>query len=432
MPVDPLPVPAPDETAFEILAGNDAVRLFSERAAAVLPSFRLDKDNAAAVATLCRRVDGLPLAIELVAAQSKLLPPTEMLTQLGDRLHLLPNARDAPARQRTIHDTIAWSYDLLGPDAQWLFRRLAVFAGGWTLEAAGGAQPAWRCPDVLARVEAWSIRAWWWHAAASRTEPALHDAGDDPRVWAGTAQRTRRGDDARDRHAAFFRDLIVTKLDLYRTKRGERSWFARAVAEESNLRQALAWLVTARRWAGLARAELRAPGVLDVPRTADGGSAVAGAGASGAGGGAAGRACAHAARGRGADDPARRLCRGGTAHRRRACTSHGQAAIRCSSTPRCKRAACWPNARGTSRAPRSGWRNRCEWAARSARTPPAERWRWGAPSCCWARWRASPETWWRRARGCGNPLPSRGSEGGSGPWRVPWVLSASCRPLTGS
>jgi predicted ATPase/class 3 adenylate cyclase len=114
-----------------------AVELFARRAREVRTDFALTRENAAAVAEICRRLDGLPLAIELAAARLKLFSPQTLLARLERRLPLLTGgARDLPARQQTLRDAIQWSYDLLSEAEQALFRRLAVFAGGFTLEAA--------------------------------------------------------------------------------------------------------------------------------------------------------------------------------------------------------------------------------------------------------------------------------------------------------
>ena len=119
------------------LARYPAVGLFLERAQAVNPEFQLSATNSAAVATICAQLDGLPLAIELAASRIRFLPPVAMVARLEQRLQFLTGgARDLPARQQTLRDTITWSYDLLRPHEQRLFRCLAVFSGGWTLEAA--------------------------------------------------------------------------------------------------------------------------------------------------------------------------------------------------------------------------------------------------------------------------------------------------------
>jgi predicted ATPase len=136
-PVPPLAVPdlkhLPDS---EILSQYAAVALFVQRARAIKPDFRLTSANAPSIAEICIRLDGLPLAIELAAARIKLLSPQALLARLSHRLQVLTGGvRDAPVRQQTLRNTLAWSYDLLTPEEQRLFRRLAVFVDGCTLEA---------------------------------------------------------------------------------------------------------------------------------------------------------------------------------------------------------------------------------------------------------------------------------------------------------
>jgi len=129
---DPLHLPAHEE-----LLHYEAVALFVQRAQVVKPTFVLSEDNAAAIAQICIRLDGLPLALELAAARSKLLSPQALLGRLTHRLAVLTGGRqDAPTRQQTLRDTISWSYDLLNVEEQRCFRLLAIFVGGCTLEAA--------------------------------------------------------------------------------------------------------------------------------------------------------------------------------------------------------------------------------------------------------------------------------------------------------
>jgi predicted ATPase len=135
-PVPPLALPDPKSTPpLEVLSRLPAVALFVERAKAVKHEFTLTKENAPAVAAICSRLDGLPLAIELAAARIKLLSPSAMLARLESRLNLLTGgARDLPTRQQTLRNTVDWSYGLLNGAEQTLFRRLSVFTGGCTLE----------------------------------------------------------------------------------------------------------------------------------------------------------------------------------------------------------------------------------------------------------------------------------------------------------
>jgi predicted ATPase/transcriptional regulator with XRE-family HTH domain len=136
--VDPLPVPKPDHSlTIEELIKYDGVRLFVERAQAALPSFTLTAVNSLAVAEVCRRLDGLPLAIELAAARVGVLSVAHIAARLADSFHLLGHgSRTALPRAQTLHTCMDWSYDLLSEPERLLQNRLAVFAGGWTLEAA--------------------------------------------------------------------------------------------------------------------------------------------------------------------------------------------------------------------------------------------------------------------------------------------------------
>jgi predicted ATPase/Tfp pilus assembly protein PilF len=122
---------------LERLVGYEAVRLFTDRAAALLPTFQVTEENAATVAAICQRLDGIPLAIELAAAHVRALPVEKLAERLDDRFRLLTGGRRAaPPRHQTLQASIDWSYNLLSEGERALLRRLSVFAGGWTLEAA--------------------------------------------------------------------------------------------------------------------------------------------------------------------------------------------------------------------------------------------------------------------------------------------------------
>src|SRR5207248_2268141 len=178
-PVAPLGVPA-DNRSFDDVSAFPAVALFVERARAVRRDFTLAAGNAEVIAQICRRVDGLPLAIELAASKVKLLSPEQILDRLGSRLTLLKGgARDLPARQQTLRDTIDWSYELLEQPAARAFRALGVFPGGAALRWAltDGADPI-----LGARI---AIRlGWFWYSHGYAVEgsawlEAAHDTAAD-------------------------------------------------------------------------------------------------------------------------------------------------------------------------------------------------------------------------------------------------------------
>jgi predicted ATPase/transcriptional regulator with XRE-family HTH domain len=241
-PLKPLPLPASDpRSSVADVALVPAVALFLERAAASRPDIALTQDNAAAIAAICRRLDGLPLAIELAAARISVLSPAALLARLEHRLPVLTGgSRDLPLRQRTMRDAIAWSYDLLPVAEQNLFRRLAVFAGGFTLDAAAvvGAR------DDLAVVE--GIEAL---LAASLVQ--LVEQPDGERRIAmletvrefGVEQLVSRGEleEVGRSHAYYYVDLAQTGgADLAAAAPGR--WLAHLGAEQANLRAALTWL----------------------------------------------------------------------------------------------------------------------------------------------------------------------------------------------
>ena len=184
-PVPTLAVPASqDPVAVETLRQYPAVRLFVDRATAVLPAFGLTDHNAPAVAEICRRLDGIPLAIELAAARVRALSVENIAARLNDRFDLLTGGnRTALPRQQTLRALVDWSYDLLAEKERVLFRRLAVFAGGWTLEAAeavcsGGDVGEGEVLDLLANLVDRSVVD-----LGSRSGP-LRTAANDPAICA--------------------------------------------------------------------------------------------------------------------------------------------------------------------------------------------------------------------------------------------------------
>jgi predicted ATPase/DNA-binding XRE family transcriptional regulator len=207
-PVSPLDLPDTGQLPpLEELGQIAAVRLFVERVRAVKPDFALSETNTPAVVEIVRRLDGLPLALELVAARAHALSPAALAVRLDRSLPLLTGgAQDLPERQRTLRDTVAWSYDLLRPHEQALFRRLGVFAGGCALEAAETVVTLDTPFDVLEGVTA-LLDASLLHSEEQNDEPR-YTMLETIREFA-LERLSESGEEAttRDRHARYFRDL---------------------------------------------------------------------------------------------------------------------------------------------------------------------------------------------------------------------------------
>jgi non-specific serine/threonine protein kinase len=242
--VPPLALPAPAASDPADLTAVAAVALFVARARAAQPDFALTAGNAAAAGELCHRLDGLPLAIELAAARIAVLPLPALLARMERRLPLLTGGpRDAPARLQTMRDAIAWSYDLLEPDEQALFRRLAVFVGGFTLEAAAAISRGVEEAGLLDSVSS---------LAANSLPRPVDGLGVEPRYGmletvrefgleqlAATSGEER---EVRGRHAAWCLALAEqAEIELWGGPEQQR-WLDRTEAELANLRGALAWL----------------------------------------------------------------------------------------------------------------------------------------------------------------------------------------------
>lgn len=236
--LSPLDLPGGDDDAPASVAGTASVALFVDRARAVQPDFAVGVDNAAAIAGICRRLAGIPLAIELAAARTHLMSPAAIWERL-DRVMEGSGARDLPVRQRTMRSAIDWSYQLLASEQQELFRRLAVFHGGFTLDAAEAVLRD--APETLALLE--DLVA---HSLVLRDadhpgtvrfrllEPVAQFAAE---VLAADADEER---DARDAHLAHFLRLAEELEPSYRGD-GTRDALATTEREHANLVAAIEW-----------------------------------------------------------------------------------------------------------------------------------------------------------------------------------------------
>ena len=242
--VPSLDIPDPSRLlSLERLIQIEAVRLFVERAAAVLPAFTLTKMNAPVVAQICQRLDGIPLALELAAARVKVLSVEHILARLSDRFRLLTSgSRAALPRQQTLQATIDWSYGLLSPEERALFQRLAVFTGGWELEAAEAICANQECGQgevldilaslvnkslVIADVRAGQVRRY--HMLETMRQYALEKL-----IESGEASVLH------DRHLAYYMGL-AENLEARMKTAEQVEAISQADAEIHNFRAALSW-----------------------------------------------------------------------------------------------------------------------------------------------------------------------------------------------
>ena len=236
LPVLPLAVPWPHSDAPAVLAESDAVRLFADRAAAVQPAFRLDADTSPAVAQICRRLDGIPLALELAAARVRVIPPREIAVRLDDRFSLLTSGnRSALARHQTLRAAVDWSYDLLSGPERELFARLSVFAGGFTLAAAESVCGDAPVLDLLSRlVDQSLVIPDGGGQARFRMLETLRRYAGERLTEAGTAEILRR------RHADWVLEFAEQAEPLLRGPR-QSEWLRRLDAERDNISAAIDW-----------------------------------------------------------------------------------------------------------------------------------------------------------------------------------------------
>jgi predicted ATPase len=243
VPVAPLSLPSLSTSDHEGIAESAAVTLFVQRARNILPSFQLTPTNARAIAGVCMRLDGLPLAIELAAARVKLLPPQALLARLSQRLQLLTGGpRSLPVRQQTLRSTIQWSYDLLAPEEQALFHLLSVFVDGWQLSAAEALSQeiGHTGLDVLNTLSALLDNSLIQSSEEGAEEPrflmlqTVREFGLERLTASGGLERTRVA------YAHYFLALAEeAELELHGPH--QAMWLARLEHEHDNLREALEW-----------------------------------------------------------------------------------------------------------------------------------------------------------------------------------------------
>jgi predicted ATPase/class 3 adenylate cyclase len=238
--VPPLALPDSNTITAQTVSRSEAVQLFVERAVAVKTDFGLNSNNVAAVAQICQRLDGIPLAIELAAARVSMLTPQQIATRLDDRFRLLTGgSRTALPRQQTLRSLIDWSYDLLSEEERLLFRRLSVFVGSWSLEAVEAVCPELDVLSLLASLIQKSLLI---------ADESMDEAATRFRFLETIRQYAREKlvdngetQEISSRHARFFSRLAEEAEAYLNGGPDNISWLQRLEREHGNLRAALDW-----------------------------------------------------------------------------------------------------------------------------------------------------------------------------------------------
>ncbi len=253
-PVPPLGLPenGASRASVQELASYEAIELFTERAQAVKPDFRITAENGAVIASICKRLDGLPLAIELAAARTRLFSPSALLQRLGSRMDLLRSGpRDLPARQRALRTTIDWSYELLDESEQRLFQLLSVFSGGCSFEAVEEiaiqvAPPEERGVDVLDGLTSLVEKSLVRQSDQESGEPRFHMLGT---IWEYAAERLAEHPEFRSAakldHAEYYADFTKAHWDS-QIVQGQEAALAPVLTDIENVQTAWDHWVTAR------------------------------------------------------------------------------------------------------------------------------------------------------------------------------------------
>ena len=235
---------APDVPPWELLANldrADSVRLFVERARAVNPGFELSEGNLPAIIEICERLDGLPLAIELAAARSRLLPPERMLEKMTSSIELGTGHRDAPERQRTLRNALDWDYGLLDQGEQAIFRQLSVFAGGFALESAEAVLEGYCDPiSALTGIESLATKSLVRQDESQSFEVRFGMLRTIREYAFDKLRESGEADDLQRRHAVYFQQVAQASDERMRTPE-QAAWLDRLEREHANMHSALSW-----------------------------------------------------------------------------------------------------------------------------------------------------------------------------------------------